>query len=305
MSERNFVEMLKECWRLNRSVCVGLDSDCDQIPIAAQKESVEKTIFYFNCAIIDATKDLVCAYKPNIAFYEQNGLEGLSALIKTTDYIRTSAPEIPIILDAKRGDIGNTNKGYVQAAFETYGVDAITVHPYLGREALQPFLDQKNKGIIVLCRTSNPGAGEFQDFSTGWYENDVLNLIVDKAPKIDGNEIPLWAYVAASVTLNWNENGNCGLVVGATYPEELEMVRKIVDDMPILIPGIGAQGGDIEKTVNAGADINREGMIINSSRGIIFASKGPDFAETARAETKKLNDLISHYRFSYKKIKGV
>jgi len=242
MGERNFREMLEKQWAKNHFVCVGLDSDFNKIPKEAQKGTIKETIFSFNCQIVNTTADLVCAYKPNIAFYEEQGVEGINALIQTVIYIRGRAPEVPIILDAKRADIGNTNKGYVQMAFHIYGADAVTVHPYLGREALKPFLEKEDKGIIVLCRTSNPGAGEFQDL------------------KMDGES--LYQIIAKRVARHWNENNNCAVVVGATYPEELQKVRELVGDMPILIPGIGKQGGDVEKTVKAGKDSKGEGMII-------------------------------------------
>ena len=276
MSERNFREMLEKQWALEKFVCVGLDSDFAKIPKAAEKGTVKETIFSFNRQIVDATADLVCAYKPNIAFYEGQGVEGISALIQTVGYIRERAPGVPVILDAKRADTGNTNKGDVEAAFHTYGADAVTVHPYFGREALKPFLDEGDKGIIVLCRTSNPGAGEFQDL------------------KVDGE--PLYQIVAKRVAQYWNKNNNCAVVVGATYPEELEKVRGLVGDMPILIPGIGKQGGDVEKTVKAGKDSRGKGMIINSSRGIIFASDGPDFPIVARNKTIELSEMINQYR---------
>lgn len=281
MSNRNFRQMLEAQWSRGNFVCVGLDSEFGKIPEFAHRSgnecgvSVPNTVVAFNRAIVEATKDLVCAYKPNAAFYEAHGDEGIAALQRTIANIHSIAPDVPVILDAKRADIGNTNSGYVDAAFGFLQADAITVHPYLGAEALQPFLAQAEKGIIVLCRTSNPGAGEFQD------------LIV--------NGEPLYRFVARRVTSEWNKNGNCALVVGATYPEELGEVRGIVGDMPILIPGIGAQGGDVEKTVTAGKDSRGQGMIINSSRGIIFASKGADFAQAARRETKKLGDLIKQY----------
>jgi len=281
MSERNFREMLEARWNLRYFVCVGLDTDFSKISeevkqkLKVPTESAEDYMFTFNQAIVDITKDLVCAFKPNIAFYEAEGVDGIRALIRTTTYIREHAPHIPIILDAKRADIGNTNIGYVKAAFETYGVDAITVHPYLGREALQPFLDQKDKGIIVLVRTSNPGAGEFQ--------------------KLTSKGEPLYETVAWHVVREWNKNGNCGIVVGATYPEELREIRMIVGNMPILIPGIGKQGGDVKKTVTAGKDSKGRGIVINSSRGIIFASTGADFAEVAREETQALHDEIQKY----------
>jgi len=277
-----FQKKIKIIQKQNNSlVCVGLDSDFEKIPkhLLSKKEP----IFEFNKRIIDATHDLLCAYKPNIAFYEAQEKKGLTALIKTTDYIHKKYAGIPVILDAKRADIGNTNKGYLEATFNIIGVDAITVHPFLGKEALQPFLDQKDKGIIVLCRTSNPGAGEFQD------------LVVNH-PHL--GKVPLYQAVAYQVTKEWNKNGNCCLVVGATYPKELAQVRKIAPDLPFLIPGIGKQGGNVEKTVVAGQNHEGRGMIINSSRGIIFASGGTDFARAARKETETLKNLINQYRES-------
>ena len=276
------MEMLRQKWQEKKFLCIGLDSDFGKIPqtlkdrLWGMPNSTAVVINAFNREIIRATKDIVCAYKPNIAFYEAEGVSGLQALASTVSYIYRVAPDIPVILDAKRADIGNTNNGYVAAAFDLLKVDAITVSPYLGEEALKPFLDRADKGIIVLCRTSNPGAGEFQDL----YVTDGIT--------------PLYQYVARKVVSKWNKNGNCGLVVGATTPEELEQIRRIVgDDMPILIPGIGAQGGDLEKTVKAGINSRGAGIIINSSRGIIFASSGADFAEKAGEEARKLNDEIN------------
>jgi len=240
--------------------------------------SVEEALFIFNRDIIDATHDLVCAYKPNSAFYEAQGDQGLRALCRTVEYIRETYPHIPVILDAKRADIGSTNLGYVQMAFDIIGVDAITIHPYLGKEALAPFLARKEKGMIVLVKTSNPGAGEFQDLPVG-----------------DAQE-PLYQVVARHVANAWNTHGNCAIVVGATYPAELEKVRAIVGDMPILIPGIGAQGGEVEATVSAGKDSRGWGMIISASRSIIFASKGDDFARAAREATEQLRTEINKYR---------
>lgn len=278
MNNRNFRALLETQWSCDKFVCVGLDTEFDKIPESVRRDhvSVESTIVTFNRAIVEATSDLVCAYKPNTAFYEAHGAEGIAALKKTIADIHAIAPDVPVILDAKRADIGNTNSGYVNAAFDFLRADAITVHPYLGAEALKPFLERAEKGVIVLCRTSNPGAGEFQD------------LLV--------NGEPLYRLVARRVASEWNKNGNCLLVVGATYPNELREVRQLVGDMPILIPGIGAQGGDVEKTVTAGKDSRGHGIIVNSSRGIIFASKDEDFAEAARRETKNLRDIINQYR---------
>ncbi len=264
----------------NSLLCVGLDSDIEKLP--THLKTLENAIFEFNKAIIDATHDLVCAYKPNTAFYEAEGAEGIQQLKMTFDYINSTYPEIVTILDAKRADIGNTNNGYVKFAYEYLKADSITLHPYLGQEALQPFLDREDKGAIILCKTSNPGSGEFQDAK-------VQDAKVDS-----GN--PLYETVAKNVAEKWNGNNNCMLVVGATYPEELAAVRKIVGDMPLLIPGIGAQGGDVEKTVKAGLNSQKAGIIVNSSRGIIFASSGEDFAEKARIEAQKLRDEINGYR---------
>lgn len=280
MGDRNFRQLLEAQWSRGNFVCVGLDSDFDEVLKRLNKGDYIETIYTFNRDIIKATRDLVCAFKLNTAFYEKYGSAGWSVLLETIRNIRRLAPNVAVILDAKRADIGNTNKGYVYMAFDYLKADAITVHPYLGREALQPFLDHADKGIIVLCRTSNPGADEFQDL-------EVIQQFENKR---------LYAYVAEKVARTWNKNNNCALVVGATYPEELREVRGIVGDMPILIPGIGAQGGDVEKTVTAGKDSRAQGMIINSSRGIIFASKGADFAEAARCETIKLRDMINQYR---------
>ena len=293
MNNRNFMQMLRAKWAEGKFVCVGLDTDYEKIPSSVKSELSPSLmdeericwgIYQFNKKIVDATNNLVCAYKPNSAFYEQYGATGFEGLEKTIAYIHEVAPNVPVILDAKRADIGNTNDGYVKAAFDYFKADAVTVHPYLGGEAMKPFLDCKDKGIIVLCRTSNKGAGEFQDFGIS---GEHLS-----APRGEY----LYKQVAENVATYWNYNGNCLLVVGATYPGELKAVRKIVSDMPILIPGIGAQGGDLEKTLEAGLDSKDEGVIINSSRGIIYASSGEDFAEAARRETLKLHDAITAYR---------
>lgn len=258
----------------NSLVCVGLDSEITKLPKHFKSDKTPQ--FTFNKAIIDATHDLVCAYKPNSAFYEARGVQGITELKMTCDYIRETYPQIVIILDAKRADVGSTNSGYVNFVFDWLGADAITLHPYFGKDALKPFLDRKDKGCIILCRTSNPGAGEFQDLRVGGK--------------------PLYQVVAESVVKDWNANRNCLLVVGATYPTELSIVRRIVGDMPLLVPGIGAQGGDVEKTVKAGLDSHKAGMLINSSRGILFASGDPDFAEKAREEAMRLRDEINKYR---------
>lgn len=258
----------------NSLLCIGLDPELTKLPLSiCQKEYPQ---YEFNKAIIDATHDIVAAYKPNSAFYESFGDNGIYQLKLTCDYIRETYPDIPIILDAKRADIGNTNKGYASFAYEYLQADAITLSPYLGSEALKPFLENPDKGNIILCKTSNTGGGEFQNL------------------EINGKS--LYQYVAEKVAHEWNTLGNCSLVVGATYPEELKRVRQIVGDMTLLVPGIGAQGGDVEKTIKAGLNSQNAGLLINSSRGIIFASAGDDFAERAKEEATKLRDEINKYR---------
>ena len=325
MSDRNFMDLLSSRWDEGKFVCVGLDSEWDRMPGERRDKwspcykGIEEGLFEFNKAIIDATADLVCAYKPNLAFYLRWGDLGINALRETVRYILGLQPEIPVVLDAKDADIGNTNLGYVDFAFRRVtryvervengkkrtvtlrGADAVTVHPYLGVEAMEPFLANPNKGVIVLCRTSNPGAGEFQDAEVDIGEKQAADWglsrrevrIEHDTDLVTWPRMPLYQLVAHRVAKHWNYNGNCALVVGATYPDELAEVRKIVGDMPILIPGIGAQGGELEATVLAGANDRGQGMIINSSRGIIFASDGEDFAEAARAATQKLHDDIT------------
>lgn len=272
MAKSKFYSQLEKGWKKNKFLCIGLDSEYSRIPKSVKGKESEDRIFKFNKEIIDATHDIVLAYKPNSAFYEAEGDDGIEALIDTVKYIKKKYPEIPVILDAKRADIGNTNNGYVKFAYETLGVDAITLHPYLGKEALQPFLDAKDKGAIILVKTSNPGSGEFQD------------LVVAKQP--------LYLTVAKKISKDWNGNNNIAMVVGATYPEEIKKVRKTVGDIPFLIPGIGKQGGDIAATVKAGQDSRGWGMIINSSRDIIFASSGTDYAAAARKKAIETHESI-------------
>ena len=270
------LQKLEKHWEKGKFVCLGSDSDYSKIPSFLKLgKSIEQSILSFNKKIIDETHDLICAYKPNSAFYESYGIEGLIALKKTIQYVRKKYPKIFIILDAKRADIGNTNLGYVKFAFDELCADAITVNPYLGQEALEPFLARKDKLIFILVKTSNPGANEFQNLE-----------IKGKA---------LYKVIAENISKKWNKNGNCGVVVGATYPAELKIVRKIVGDMPILIPGIGAQDGDIKETVKAGKDSRGFGMIVNSGRAIIFASKEKDFAKAARQKTIELSNEIKRY----------
>ncbi len=272
----NFAEKLDGAIERNNSLlCVGLDPDLGKLP--EHIKNIVNPLFEFNKAIIDATVDLVCAYKPNSAFYEASGVEGILQLKMTCDYLRKNHPTIPLILDAKRGDIGNTNQGYADFVFDYLGADAITLQPYMGGEALEPFLTYKDKGIIVLCRTSNLGAGELQDL------------------EVSGKK--LYKIVAENVSKNWNKNSNCMLVVGATYPSEIAEVRQIIGQyMTILVPGIGAQGGELEATLRAGLNLEKTGLMISASRSIIYASNGKDFVSAARTETQKLRDEINIIR---------
>jgi orotidine-5'-phosphate decarboxylase len=245
-------------------LCVGLDPEIERIPERFRAE--EWPLFAFNRWIIEQTQPYVAAYKPNMAFYEARGVNGLRELEMTMDYLCSAHPEIVTICDAKRADIGNTNRGYVRSIFDTMRFDAVTLHPYLGREALAPFLEREDKACIILCRTSNPGAGEFQDFEVGGK--------------------PLWEAVAERVSGEWNALGNCMLVVGATYPAEMQRIRAIAPEMPLLVPGVGAQGGDVAAVVTAGLDARGKGLIISSSRSILFSE---DPAAAARALRDEIN----------------
>ena len=262
----SFLQKLEAACQANRSLlCVGLDPDPRLMPTA--------DIFGFNRAIIDATRDLVCAYKPNLSFYEAQGLEGLRALGQTVEHIRTVSLGVIIIGDAKRGDIASSSAGYATAIFDQWGFDSVTVNGYLGRDSVEPFLEYDDKGAFVLCRTSNPGAVDFQDIK-------------------DKKGVPLYQSVARAVG-GWSADGNLGLVVGATYPDELKAVREICPQMPILIPGVGSQAGDLRHAVVNGTDAQGRRAIISASRSIIYASSGPDFAEAARREASALRDRIN------------
>lgn len=267
-------ELLAEHFAAGRHLVVGLDTDPARIPESLEPGAAPaERVVEFNRRIVESTADLVCGYKPNAAFYEALGADGFRALDETIAAIRRSAPGVAVILDAKRADIGSTNAGYVAAAFDQLGVDAITVHPYLGGEALEPFLQREDKLVFVLARTSNPGAGELQD------------LLVDG--------VPLYRRVARAVAEDWNGAGNCGLVVGATYPEELRAVREDVPaGLPILVPGVGAQGGDVEEIVAANREVGSDAFLVTASRSVIYASSGPDFAEEAREAALSLNVRI-------------
>jgi orotidine-5'-phosphate decarboxylase len=267
-------ELLRGHFARGRHLAVGLDTDPGRIPasVAPRAEPAARVV-EFNRRIVAATADLAAAYKPNAAFYEALGADGFAALAATIAAIREAAPGAAVILDAKRADIGSTNAGYVAAIFEELGADAVTVHPYLGGEALAPFLERTEKLIFVLARTSNPGAGELQD------------LLADG--------LPLYRHVARAVAGDWNGGGNCGLVIGATYPDELRAVREDVPaEMPILTPGVGAQGGDVAAVVTANRDAGSDAFLIAASRSIIYASGGEDFAEAARANAEALDAEI-------------
>jgi len=268
-------ELLAAHFAAGRHLAVGLDTDPERIPESvAPGGSPAERVIEFNRAVVAATAELAAAYKPNAAFYEALGADGHRALAGTIAAIRELAPAAVVILDAKRADIGSTNAGYVAAAFDQLGADAITVHPYLGREALAPFLERAEKLVFVLARTSNPGAGELQDIE-------------------DAEGVPLYRRVARAVARDWNGAGNCGLVVGATYPEEMRAIRADVPaSMPILIPGVGAQGGEVAATVAANRETGSNAYLIAASRSVIYASDGADFAEAAHAATQALDAEI-------------
>ena len=270
-----FYERLAGGWNLNGSLlCVGLDPNQAKMP--GRLTSKPASLFEFNREIIDATAPYVCGYKPQIAYYA--ALSAEKALEQTIDYIKTHHSHLPVILDAKRGDIGATAKMYAIEAFERYQADAVTVNPYMGGDTLEPFLEYKDRGVIILCRTSNPGSGDLQQLS------------------VDGASIA--HIVAAKAAQEWNENENIALVVGATYPEEIRSIRKIVGDMPLLIPGVGAQGGDLTAVLNNGLTSSGSGLMINASRSIIHASSEHDFAHQAALVAEKLYKQINEIRSS-------
>lgn len=279
---RNFIKLLKARWKkANSLLCVGLDSEYGKLPEKIRRQCSDdpgKVVYEFNRQIIAITHDLVCAYKPQYAFYGALGPEGIEALMGTISYIHDDYPDIPVILDAKRNDIGNTAEQYATEVFDVYGADAVTVNPYLGFDGVEPFLRRKDKGAVVLCRTSNKSAPDFQD-------------LVDKE-----SGLPIYQVVARKAARDWNANGNLSLVVGATYPEEMKTIRQIVGEgIPFLVPGLGAQGGKPVDLPN-GFDGKKTGVMASSSRAVIFASSGPDFAEAARREALKLRDAINVYR---------
>jgi orotidine-5'-phosphate decarboxylase len=273
-SERErFRDLISRQWHAGKFLCIGLDTDIRRLPQACAPGYDDAVrVLEFNRDIVDATNDIVCAYKPNIAFYEALGSSGIAALEQTIMYIHEYAPEVPVIVDAKRADIGSTNEQYATALYDQLQADAVTVHPYPGREALEPFLTRSDKGVLVLVRTSNPGSNEIQDL-----------LVNDK---------PFYLHVAHNVFDGWNKRGNCGVVAAATYPRELHQVRQTVGPMPILIPGIGAQEGDLEKVMAASFVPGSGAIIINASRSIIFASDDEHYSAEARRSALTLHEAI-------------
>ena len=271
---RSFMDRLRDRWHdADTLVCVGLDPEPAKFP--ARFAGQPNAIFEFCRDIVDATAPFACAFKPQIAHFA--AAEAEEALRMLILHIRLRHPRVPVILDSKRGDIGSTAQHYAREAFERYVADAVTVNPYMGRYSAQPFLDHADKGVVILCRTSNPGAGDLQD------------LLVDGRP--------LYQHVAAKVAREWNEHGNCALVVGATWPEQLREVRNIVgDDVPFLVPGVGAQGGDVRAVVSNARNRDGDGLIISSSRAILYASNGDDYAEAAANAARALRDEINLYR---------
>ncbi|MFC5435843.1 orotidine-5'-phosphate decarboxylase [Rhodanobacter umsongensis] len=269
----HFMQSLRQAWTRNDSlVCVGLDPEPAKFP--AHLRGAPDAVFEFCRAIVDATADLVCAFKPQIAHFA--ALRAEDALERLIAHIHASHPGIPVILDAKRGDIGSTAQHYVTEAYDRYGADAVTLNPYLGRDSVQPFLDRADKGVILLCHTSNPGAADLQDLDVGGK--------------------PLYQHVAQIIARDWNSHGNCALVTGATWPEQLGEVRALVGEMPLLVPGIGAQGGDVAAVVSQGRTADGTGLLISSSRAILYAGQGEDFADAARRATQALRDTINPYR---------
>ena len=270
----SFVSSLQAAWQQADSMlCVGLDPDPSRLPphLAGRSDAV----FEFCRTIVDATAGFACAFKPQIAYFAAHN-DGEAQLQRLIAHINGCFPDIPVILDAKRGDIGSTAAQYAVEAFERYGADAVTLNPYMGRDSADPFLQYNDRGCVFLCHTSNPGACDFQELDVGGE--------------------PLYQRIARTIAGEWNADRNCALVVGATFPEELKVIRGIVGDMPLLIPGIGAQGGDVEATVRNGKTADGTGLVINSSRGILYASSGAGYADAAADAARSLRDEINRYR---------
>ncbi len=274
-----FIEQLRARWHASNSLlCIGLDPDLAKFPDAFVED--DDALFSFCRDIADATAEFACAFKPQIAYFAAHN-EGEAALQRLIAHINATHPEVPVILDAKRGDIGSTAEQYALEAFDRFGADAVTLNPYMGRDSAEPFLQRNDRGCVFLCHTSNPGARDFQE------------LMVSDAY---GDSAPLYQHVARTIARDWNTDGNCALVVGATFPEELKVIRDIVGDMPLLIPGVGAQGGDVEAVVRNGKTADGTGLMINSSRGILYASSGVGYADAAADAARALRDEINRYR---------
>ena len=271
-----FLEMLHNASTRNNSMlCVGLDPEPTRFP--AEMQGNPRKIYDFCAAIVDATADLVCAFKPQIAYFAAHGAE--DQLERLMQHIRANAPEVPVILDAKRGDIGSTAEQYAKEAFERYGADAVTLSPFMGFDSVAPYLAYPGKGAFLLCRTSNPGGDDLQN---------------QRLASVEGQPL-LYEHIAGLVQGPWNKNGQLGLVVGATYPAEIERVRALAPTVPLLIPGVGAQGGDAAATVRAGWRPNGP-IVVNSSRAILYASNGADFAAAARREAMATRDMLQAAR---------
>jgi orotidine-5'-phosphate decarboxylase len=269
----SFIESLNAAWSRTQSLlCVGLDPEPSRFPGALNGRA--DSIFDFCRQIVDATAPFVCSFKPQIAYFSAHRAE--DQLERLIAHIHAEHPGLPVILDAKRGDIGSTAEQYAREVFERYQADAVTVNPYMGFDSIEPYLEHVGKGVIVLCRTSNPGGSDLQ--------------FLDTAGR------PLYQVVAQLAAEKWNASGQLGLVVGATFPKEIEVVRGLVGEMPLLIPGIGAQGGDVEATVDAGRTAAGTGMLISSSRAIIYAGKGDDYAQAAAKAAQETRDRINAYR---------
>ena len=272
---QGFIPQLQQAWQTNHSLlCVGLDPSPEKLPTHLRDKPIEQAFYEFCVGIIDATAPYVCAIKPQIAYFAAHRAE--SVLEDIIRHAKDKHPQIPVILDAKRGDIGSTAEQYAIEAFERYQADAVTVNPYMGFDSVQPYLAYADKGVIILCRTSNPGGSDLQFL------------------KVDSQ--PLYQIVAHKVANEWNRNGQCALVVGATFPNEIAQVRAIVGDMPLLIPGIGAQGGDLAATMQAGQTANGSGVIINSSRAIIYASADEDYTQAAQKIARETQEAINALR---------
>ncbi|NLC60673.1 MAG: orotidine-5'-phosphate decarboxylase [Gammaproteobacteria bacterium] len=272
-----FIDTLRKRWQAaDTLVCVGLDPEPAKFP--ARFTGDPDAVFNFCRDIADATAEYACAFKPQIAHFAALGAE--DALARLIAHLHAAHPGIPVILDAKRGDIGSTARHYASEAFDRYRADAVTANPYLGRDSVQPFLDRADRGVVILCRTSNPGAADLQDLPV----------------RTGAGERPLYQHIAQTIARDWNSHGNCALVVGATWPGQLREVRAIVGDMPLLVPGVGAQGGDAGAVVRNARTADGTGLMVSSSRAILYASNGADYADAAANAARELRDTLNRHR---------